>query len=592
MRIWPIILDSQPSYLGSRGRSGSLLLSPLGTHTLIEHIADWVRPITGRAPLVVSRDSDPEYRRWIATLCPSANVAVTPSEVVDAVAALEMSDTFLIIDSRALPAVPTEFSSLLHQYSRDSRIAHHLVAFENAVAGTQERVRFDRSGRVRGILRHYDAATWPFIGGVTATLAPVASGIFSDGVIPASLEDVRQHLVGRGVPTRDIPLEGGALDLRHEAGLLAANELFVRNASRTGSAGGPTPVCMGSGHSIHSTARISGPVVIHAEAEIGENAIVVGPAVIGAGARVSAGAIVAHSAIGPDCTVPTGEVVRNRAWFAHSSQPPAATAAPLTYRDRIAGHMAHANGQARPPQLSKRGRESVHLFKRWLDIAASAFALALLSPILAIAAIAVWIDSKGPIFYGDEREGLGGRVFRCWKFRTMCVGAHAAQSNLKALDKMDGPHFKLDHDPRVTRVGRVLRALNLDELPQLFNVLTGEMSLVGPRPSPFRENQICVPWREARLSVRPGITGFWQVCRHDRSLGDFHQWIEYDLLYVQHISVWLDLKILCATVMTLGGKAGYVPAQWLVSSAGAPPRETSSDITKDSVASAERVASF
>jgi hypothetical protein len=98
------------------------------------------------------------------------------------------------------------------------------------------------------------------------------------------------------------------------------------------------------------------------------------------------------------------------------------------------------------------------------------------------------------------------------------------------------------------------------------NVLTGEMSLVGPRPSPFRENQVCVPWREARLSVRPGITGFWQVCRHNRSEGDFHQWIEYDLLYVQHLSFWLDLKILAATVLTLGGKAKSVPSSWLVSS--------------------------
>jgi lipopolysaccharide/colanic/teichoic acid biosynthesis glycosyltransferase len=101
----------------------------------------------------------------------------------------------------------------------------------------------------------------------------------------------------------------------------------------------------------------------------------------------------------------------------------------------------------------------------------------------------------------------------------------------------------------------------------LFNVLVGEMSLVGPRPSPFRENQICVPWREARLSVRPGITGFWQVCRHDRASGDFHQWIEYDLLYVQHMSLALDLKILAATAFTLGGKAGHVAPSLLVSSA-------------------------
>ena len=145
----------------------------------------------------------------------------------------------------------------------------------------------------------------------------------------------------------------------------------------------------------------------------------------------------------------------------------------------------------------------------------------------------------------------------------MDVGAHGVQHLLKAQDKLDGPHFKLDQDPRVTRLGRILRSTNIDELPQLFNVLRGDMSLVGPRPSPFRENQICVPWREGRLSVRPGVTGLWQVCRRDRSSGDFHQWIEYDLLYVQQASPWLDLKILLATVVTLVGRVP-VPAAWLV----------------------------
>ena len=115
----------------------------------------------------------------------------------------------------------------------------------------------------------------------------------------------------------------------------------------------------------------------------------------------------------------------------------------------------------------------------------------------------------------------------------------------------------------MTHLGRILRATNLDELPQLINVLRGEMSLVGPRPSPFRENQICVPWRQGRLSVRPGVTGLWQICRRNRSSGDFHQWIEYDLLYVQQVSPWLDLKILLATAITLAGWVP-VPAAWLV----------------------------
>ena len=144
----------------------------------------------------------------------------------------------------------------------------------------------------------------------------------------------------------------------------------------------------------------------------------------------------------------------------------------------------------------------------------------------------------------------------------MQEGAHGLQHLLKAQDKLDGPHFKLDGDPRLTPVGRILRSLNVDELPQLFNVLRGDMSLVGPRPSPFRENQICVPWREGRLSVRPGVTGLWQICRKNRSSGDFHQWIEYDLLYVQQISLWLDLKILVATVVTIAGRVPVPAAGW------------------------------
>jgi hypothetical protein len=145
----------------------------------------------------------------------------------------------------------------------------------------------------------------------------------------------------------------------------------------------------------------------------------------------------------------------------------------------------------------------------------------------------------------------------------MVEGAHAQQRALYRQNTLDGPQFKLDEDPRVTRVGRWLRAANVDELPQLFNVLRGDMSLIGPRPSPFRENQICVPWREARLSVRPGITGLWQTCRHERAAGDFHQWIYFDTLYVRHLSFFVDLKILIATLVTCAGRWS-VPLTWII----------------------------
>jgi lipopolysaccharide/colanic/teichoic acid biosynthesis glycosyltransferase len=203
-----------------------------------------------------------------------------------------------------------------------------------------------------------------------------------------------------------------------------------------------------------------------------------------------------------------------------------------------------------------------------------------------VIAVLIWLQRDGAIFYGDEREGLGGRVFNCWKFRTMSSNADAAQVQLRAAAQVDGPHFKMTRDPRVTRVGRLLRASNLDELPQLFNVLVGEMSVVGPRPSPFRENQICVPWRNARISVRPGITGLWQVCRHDRDAGDFHQWIEYDLLYVRHLSALVDLKILTATILTLGGKGTHVRPALLVPISDAEPSAESCGVAGADTAAA------
>lgn len=199
-------------------------------------------------------------------------------------------------------------------------------------------------------------------------------------------------------------------------------------------------------------------------------------------------------------------------------------------------------------------------------MAGSVIGLLVLSPLLLLVAILVKLDSRGPVLFAHGREGKGGREFPCLKFRTMVVGADRQQHALSAKNEVDGPQFKIEDDPRVTRLGRFLRTTNLDELPQLINVFLGHMSLVGPRPSPFRENQICVPWRQARLSVRPGITGLWQVCRSNRSAGDFNQWIYYDITYVRHFSFWLDLRILVATLLTFGGRWS-VPLMWMVPTA-------------------------
>ncbi len=184
--------------------------------------------------------------------------------------------------------------------------------------------------------------------------------------------------------------------------------------------------------------------------------------------------------------------------------------------------------------------------KRVLDIAVALVALLVVAPILAVTAIAIRVESRGPILFKQVRSGRSGRKFVMYKFRSMCADAEKRQSELMHLNEMDGPVFKIKHDPRITRVGGFIRKTSIDELPQLFNVLFGDMSLVGPRPPLPAEVARYEPWQRRRLSVRPGITGMWQVS--GRSALDFAQWMELDLEYIDRWSLWLDLKILCRTL--------------------------------------------
>jgi lipopolysaccharide/colanic/teichoic acid biosynthesis glycosyltransferase len=188
------------------------------------------------------------------------------------------------------------------------------------------------------------------------------------------------------------------------------------------------------------------------------------------------------------------------------------------------------------------------LAKRLFDVVASGVGLLLLLPVIALISFAILLDDGRPILYGHRRQTRGGRVFRCWKFRTMRRDADEIKRVLEEQNVCDGPQFYIQDDPRVTRVGKILRKYHLDELPQLWNVFVGQMSLVGPRPSPDAENQICPAWREIRLSVRPGITGLWQLRRSRQPGLDFQEWIRFDTEYVQQASFWLDLRILITTV--------------------------------------------
>ncbi len=193
--------------------------------------------------------------------------------------------------------------------------------------------------------------------------------------------------------------------------------------------------------------------------------------------------------------------------------------------------------------------QSLPRWKRAVDVLGASAALIVHLPLMTLAALAVKLTSPGPIFFAQRRDGLGGRPFTIYKFRTMVVDAEWQQASLRARSEQDGPAFKLKNDPRVTRLGRFLRATSIDELPQLWNVLKGDMSLVGPRPLPCAESQACRGWQRWRLNVTPGLTCIWQV--YGRSRVSFVDWVRMDLRYIRTRALWLDLKLLLLTIPTM-----------------------------------------
>lgn len=190
------------------------------------------------------------------------------------------------------------------------------------------------------------------------------------------------------------------------------------------------------------------------------------------------------------------------------------------------------------------------LFKRFLDIIVAAVLFVLLIPLLLITTFMIKVTSQGPVLFVQERVGLNRRRFQLFKFRTMIADAEQKQAELEELNEVSGPVFKIKDDPRITQVGKFLRKSSLDELPQLLNVLKGDMSLVGPRPLPVRDYEgFDQDWHRRRFSVRPGITCQWQV--NGRHAISFEKWMELDMEYIDQWSLWLDLKILLRTIPTV-----------------------------------------
>lgn len=212
---------------------------------------------------------------------------------------------------------------------------------------------------------------------------------------------------------------------------------------------------------------------------------------------------------------------------------------------------AGQNGQhcsVAPQSLDELLDTGMPLWKRAIDVAAAGTALVLLAPLFAVVALAIKLTSRGPVFFSQWRAGRNGRPFKMYKFRSMVVDAEQLKPQLIALNEQDGPAFKIDRDPRITPIGRVLREFSIDELPQLWNVLKGDMSLVGPRPLPVDEAARCQTWQRQRVDAVPGLTCFWQV--KDRSTKvPFADWARMDIRYIRSRSLWTDLRLIFKTLL-------------------------------------------
>ncbi len=381
---------------------------------------------------------------------------------------------------------------------------------------------------------------------------PKALGPILDGGLLSSFGTLVEKCRAQGFKVQGLAAAGSAFDLESGDGLLALCRMVLGRSRHLG-AGLPSanerglPPCPGD-PDVSPRSRLVGPVLLGKRVVIEPEVVVVGPSVLCNDSRVHQGAVVDSSIVGGGMSVEANQVLRSRIMVTPELCP-AKGRTTLAWRDDTKPEctdMPRREVFRAWPRLSYAGS-----FKRIADIIVATIVLVLFAPVIPFIALAVKINSSGPVFFKDRRQGLHGRSFDCIKFRTMRAGSDKIQEKLRFVSEVDGPQFKMADDPRITAVGHFLRETYLDEIPQFFNVLCGQMSVVGPRPSPESENTLCPVWRDARLSVRPGITGLWQTCRTREPLKDFQEWIHYDTQYVRELSPRLDLWICWRTFIKM-----------------------------------------
>lgn len=490
--------------------------------------------------------------KWGIKTCPDDSKYISYTEKVPVGAKLVQNSKrnkwLIVSNGRFATKIARE---LLNKILSDIHTDVLSVNVEPELLGGRERVRLAAQGRLAGFRRLYSDVTepapvpgdWPhhiFI------KTDVLNRIVPDGNFPQSFSSLLKKIETKAVKVCAINIGGTVMDLETEQGLLdfCRAELAEIQNSR---------LRIHNSNVIAPDSRLAGKVLLANNVHIGHRAVVIGPTIIGNNVKIGDSAVINSSIIGPEVNIPENHLVLN------------SVVKGPKYNRENSGQSARYNlSQIYPSILVLNNRthnkESFRIWpkfsypgciKRIADSIAAATVLILFAPVLPIIALVIKLTSRGPVFFRDTRQGLHGREFGCLKFRTMIFGADRMQDKLRNLNEVDGDHYKMEDDPRISPVGRFLRDTHIDEIPQFVNVLLGKMSVVGPRPSPESENTQCPSWRDARLSVRPGITGLWQVCRTRQALKDFQEWIYYDTTYVKDLSLRMDLWICWRTALKM-----------------------------------------
>ncbi len=433
-----------------------------------------------------------------------------------------------------------------------------MVNVDPGLLAYREKIRWMSENKIASCCRHYfDSAEptsnpidWPHY---IFIKTEVLGDIFTDYSLPYSFSDFMKKCSGL-LKVCAINIAGVAFDLENKDGLFDFCNGHLNSLSEDSFSANDRRInrCVSDNCSkIPSNVKLVGKVLLGENVQLGSNAVIVGPTIICNDSKIDKSAVINSSIIGSNISVPKNQLLFNRVireqetdWEKLSNvKKRKLDQTPFVDLKRISGDNE---------EFESWSRFSYAMFsKRIVDFIISLAVIILFAPILPIIALVIKINSSGPVFYKDKRQGLHGKEFNCLKFRTMIVGADKIQDKLRFVNQLDGPQFKIEDDPRISTVGRFLRDTCIDEIPQFFNVLLGQMSVVGPRPSPKSENTIRPSWRYARLSVRPGITGLWQVCRTREASKDFQEWIYYDTKYVRSLSLRTDLSICWRTASQL-----------------------------------------